>query len=1089
MDIIYSSRDIAFLSCLCYNYVDMRKKRSPDVKVSKNPDQIDTDDRFFRRLSTRPMLYSQLYAVLIPGISAGYSTKRFNGSDLLSNASSEMLTTYPMCSALGAVAVGTVIYPNLRRQNAKQITESREEMDQLRSLIDEPIDTIRRRSEKKNQPLINELRWYGADSAWNKDSELEAGLLADRIRKVADFADEHEMSAVTMGTAWLKSHNIDTDPYGKTADGGSYMTASRTRLRAYSKKKRVRTTRIELYDDAVDATVLVSTPELLRNLADEIEKTDPNRQQNSNTAALEDIVDKLQDIKLTKLYRVYKAHQTDQALAQFTQYARVLLEEAIGSDNYHSYHMDHHGITIQRRSSTNSTVRGGKISRQVSWRGSDGSEGHGKGDDSTVLSWAGEQDLGSLLTHLDGKNRIMPGTPLRNKALAAAFLLTSELGNEYKAKGIKKSETDSEQVRSPLPTTMQLHEQSNLRGLIKLKYDGSDRLDYRYIRSNIRRKAGAIALLGAAIPTGMFVISEYSNMVGMASQAQYEHITQSLNTQGIDIEDPFYEELWQQEYTRQLGQRRLIFDVFEFIKDRDDTLKQKIMETYVKVFGEDFTNWISFGKYFSGYRGNIHALPLDSGAFPVSRNSIGAGIGDVPSKNRNVTAFMISSPTNESTNGMWYTDIYDSAGIIQGKGPLNVSFQYSNDRFNDSNVSRNFEILDLPWSEKDLANVSYDFDVATGYMHGPNGELSLPMIQGGTINAAFIMDKNDPTKRVQANVVRHMQSGTYRLNFGPDREETLRANHIKDPELHYYVQQTDRQTLFNTGGTEFGIYSDANIREIAMTVRNELGLSAFASDEQIYNAIKSKNYSFTPLADAGLEDNLISEDGWSTTNTVGIEVGRVLAHLESLNCNLASTLHLLATGGGGQDNLEISNGYANNGDNRLVNGEAHAWLMDKTGHVIDPTPARRSENGIYPNDTPPAMESKNYAKHWGAILVGAAMMIVAYRQRERLKQQALNVQSKIERTKIDFAEEMLIQPETAQAVGEITAAMYGRPGTMVSVAVPQQSELRRDISHIPDKASVKDIERRRAAQGQPLSPALKKSIRNVLKNRKHLKTP
>lgn len=1067
----------------------MRKKQSPEAKISKNTDQIDTDARFFRRLSSTPMLYSQLYAGIVPGISAGYSTKRLYGPELLPNIASEMLTTYPIYGALGAVAAGTVFYPHYRRQNTKRIAESRKAMDELRSSINEPIDTIRRHPGVKKKPPITELRWYGADTAWNKDSELEAGSLADRMRTVADFADEHEMSSVTMGTAWLKSHNIDTAPYGKTADGGSYMTASRTRLRTYSKKRRVRTTRIELYDDAVDATVLVSTPELLRNLADEIEKTDPNRQQTDNTAALEGIVDKLQDIKLTKLYRVYKAHQTDQALAQFTQYARVLLEEAIGSDTYHSYHMDHHGITTQRRSSANSTVRGGKISRQVSWRGSDGSEGHGKGDDSTVLSWAGEQDLGSLLTHLDGKNRIMPGTPLRNKALAAAFLLTSELGNEYKAKGIKKSETDPELVHSTLQTTMQLHEQSNLRGLIKLKYDGSDRLDYRYVHSGTRRKAGAVALSGAAIFMGMATSTPSSNLMGSLSEVYSDYTTQNLEALEIDSNDPFYDELWQQEYARQLGQAKPLFDTLKFVKERDDILKQKILEAYVKVFGEDFTNWISFGKYYSGYRKNIHALPPDSGAFPVPSNSIGAGIGDVPSKNRNVTAFMISSPTNESANGMWYTDIYDSAGIIQGKGPLNVSFQYSNDLFNNSNVSRNFEILDLPWSEKDLANISYDFDVATGYMHGPNGELSLPMIQGGTINAAFIMDKNDPTKRVQANVVRHMQSGTYRLNFGPDHEETLRANHIKDPELHYYVQQTDRQTLFNTGGTEFGIYSDANIREIAMTVRNELGLSAFASDEQIYNAIKSKNYSFTPLADAGLEDNLISEDGWSTTNTVGIEVGRVLAHLESLNCNLASTLHLLATGGGGQDNLEISNGYANNGDNRLVNGEAHAWLMDETGHVIDPTPARRSENGIYPNDTPPTMESKDYTKHWGAILVGAAMMIVAYRQRERLKQQALNIQNRIERTKIDSAEEMLIQPETAQAVGEITAAMYGRPGTMVSVAVPQQSELRRDISHIPDKASVKDIERRRAAQGQPLSPALKKSIRNVLKNRKHLKTP
>jgi len=149
---------------------------------------------------------------------------------------------------------------------------------------------------------------------------------------------------------------------------------------------------------------------------------------------------------------------------------------------------------------------------------------------------------------------------------------------------------------------------------------------------------------------------------------------------------------------------------------------------------------------------------------------------------------------------------------------------------------------------------------------------------------------------------------------------------MRRPQITYtYGLSADEENSFITSIQKNDFYTGGKYN-IKNAIIKGLGLNSDASLEEILVAIKSKNYSKTPIKDANLTNyikNLNENDYFET-----------IASLDSLICNLAASLAVESA-----DDLLYVVGYANNGDASLTNKEAHAWAMDINGGIIDATPS------------------------------------------------------------------------------------------------------------------------------------------------------
>lgn len=125
-------------------------------------------------------------------------------------------------------------------------------------------------------------------------------------------------------------------------------------------------------------------------------------------------------------------------------------------------------------------------------------------------------------------------------------------------------------------------------------------------------------------------------------------------------------------------------------------------------------------------------------------------------------------------------------------------------------------------------------------------------------------------------------------------------------------------------------YTDVSPSEIRTAIIKGLKLKEDASNEEIFEAIKNKGYSTTPLKDAGLSKKITRMDVQKYFQTV--------ASLNSLVCNLATSLAC-----GVDEKLIYTVGYAEDGDGCIRSNEAHAWAMTMEGEIIDITPFAISE--------------------------------------------------------------------------------------------------------------------------------------------------
>ena len=152
---------------------------------------------------------------------------------------------------------------------------------------------------------------------------------------------------------------------------------------------------------------------------------------------------------------------------------------------------------------------------------------------------------------------------------------------------------------------------------------------------------------------------------------------------------------------------------------------------------------------------------------------------------------------------------------------------------------------------------------------------------------------------------------------------------MKKPKITYtYGVSTSFNNAFVDSIQNNDYYTGSNT-EIKKAIVNKLGLNSDASLEEILSAIKSKQYSKTPLEDAKIRD---------LENINEKEYFEVVASLDSLVCNLATSLAVESC-----DDLIYVVGYANNWDQVITTGESHAWAMNTDGDIFEVTPALTKE--------------------------------------------------------------------------------------------------------------------------------------------------
>lgn len=165
-------------------------------------------------------------------------------------------------------------------------------------------------------------------------------------------------------------------------------------------------------------------------------------------------------------------------------------------------------------------------------------------------------------------------------------------------------------------------------------------------------------------------------------------------------------------------------------------------------------------------------------------------------------------------------------------------------------------------------------------------------------------------------------------------EEQILLTSLQEPEIIYtygIAQNKENAFVKEISDQEKYWFYISSREEIIEAIKKGLQLDSDATNEQIKEAIKNKNYSKTPLKDARITEEELREK----TETQYFET---IASLDSLVCNLAATLAAVM-----DENHFYTIGYLNQDDNYITTNEAHAWATDREGNIIEVTPAKQIE--------------------------------------------------------------------------------------------------------------------------------------------------
>jgi len=248
----------------------------------------------------------------------------------------------------------------------------------------------------------------------------------------------------------------------------------------------------------------------------------------------------------------------------------------------------------------------------------------------------------------------------------------------------------------------------------------------------------------------------------------------------------------------------------------------------------------------------------------------------------------------------------------------------------------NFDIVSDFISPTDLEEAGYLFEVRfdvtrkdiKSFLNG--NEIKFPKVlypvgMQYAISRVTIMDNKDENKFVV------IDASTVKDNVLTNEEVELLLS-MKRPEVRYgYGFGNQYSNLFLENLGERDNYTSLSLEKVRKAILDGLGLNEEAEMDEIYTAIKNKDYSTTPIKDAKLSHKIKKMDEKEYFETI--------ASMDSLICNLAAMLAVEVN-----ENLTYVVGYANiDGNDFITANECHAWAMEPSGSIIDVTPSSTNE--------------------------------------------------------------------------------------------------------------------------------------------------
>ncbi|MEO6761648.1 MAG: hypothetical protein ABI220_04715, partial [Candidatus Saccharimonadales bacterium] len=583
------------------------------------------------------------------------------------------------------------------------------------------------------------------------------------------------------------------------------------------------------------------------------------------------------------------------------------------------------------------------------------------GGPKNLLSAYGVRTVDDLIDNLKGQSE-----PDRRAMLTALYLSVyrdklDEVG-AAKLSSLRAEPGD----QSSRPFLARMVESESLRTGLALsshrRYENScpPTVNYYHGGNHLVRMITGATLMMTALTAGVAAargaIEIYSNIYNQASDASSQAGQLFASEQTI------------RGHMSELG--RMYYDSFNSLADADMRLSYALASQYIKLFGplNSVDGEVSQGIFDNWINKTLHDPPAGVYTGEVSQTFTGdVNIG------QNKTVYSVTSLSGLPEPSYWYGNEFN----LMGYSNYNLGFSDDSESYaSPVQVSHSVAAIGLQ---------KPDFMVETSYLSSTR-LTSAPVPQGGRIVGAMVVDQADPDKTSQVQVLNDPQRGTYYVRVNPINMNQLGIN---KPVLKYWIKVDKTPSIKAEAPMVLGGGDEVAVAE---EIKKALGLSKSATNQEVYEAIKDKFYSFAPLKDAGLT-NRDFPGGDSENQTDVIEFGQLVAHLESLNCNLASAEYLLGTVDNFASKQILVTGFHDNGDSKLTQLEAHAWVVDDKGKVIDPTPSRMAPGHEAPNLSPEdgsdVVNNKAGFPYLptGEALVGAAFLILGFRRRRTILRQ------------------------------------------------------------------------------------------------------
>jgi hypothetical protein len=984
----------------------MRKQQPTEVTgalqaIKHGGDPIDRQKQFSRGVASALHRHPFVAAEsLLFGVTAG----------------NHEIFAYPAFGALGIVGAGMVYGGGLLTERHR-LKKANALQDIVRATVQEPVDIIRSGDPKDRQLT---MRWYGA--------EAEGATPRDVVRRLSrlnEAARSYDIPELAIGASWLDDMlepNTDMEPYGTIVDGESLATD-------------LKQSPAGIHDQLGDVNVLLSTPEQIDALIDHLRST-------ADVHLLGDLIDRTNDQQLKDVYDQYVQHP-EYGIGDVIRQAHVHLSRSLDEHISDEMHMvkDLYGIPQRQRLYRTANVERDRLNilgQSLDTQTGTMVQGHEAAD---LLHLCGVETLEELIELCEADDERTSG---RQQLAAAIYLMAYHRDETKTVHGGARSDT----AGVPQETVPTLFERMETEGmpLFPRRFGARPRTIEYGSRSPVKTAIGVLAIstsligLGAGVGGGMSLLatSAYDHQKAVCAETfpAYDEIVKNVFSVDTTREslvkifddcDAFYAGT----YPIEANAVAVIDAVSQVEADASSHTLTWLYDVLGPETLRQLAGTAADWPEQDWLRQALRDAPPSYYTDMVSQSFT----GDV-NQTQNQTVYNVTSPKGVSSAGYWYGGVFDKVSLAGG----NFHFDSSDAPLNGgtlANPQLGYSYIGAPNDlQIQTLDASAELIVTTPYVH--SGTVSLPVHEGMTIAEVVITDENDSTRIVRPqSVARSLTTGLYSMALSDKDTDAMWNAGIRTPMLKYWLTpdtNTDYYSHFRSALKYPQIYAApkqgeyiSNVdtaamaaarTELAHEAKAALGLAPTATDAQVLDAIRlGKKYSYTPLADNGVKLDLAPHDD---TYQQLDDLAKKIEQLDSLNCNLASAAYVLATADSPTEVNEVQ-GFHDDGDGKLTQLEAHAWLETLRGQRIDPTPTGGTSSAA-PSPAEATHETGSLLPPGGVEATLATMgalgaMVVGIRRRRDLLQRTLELRMQL----------AMRGDHASRAMDVVESALYGNP--------------------------------------------------------------